>query len=154
MKRDMTTRLGFLGILGLLLFALSPALAAPGGKMKLQAQLIWGTNDDKSPDPNHKPVDAKVAKKLEGLPIKWKYYYSVNVKELTVAEGETTKVQMSKECELAVKNVDGTNVEVQLIGKGKPAGKVTKGLGKGKCLVAGGDAENFTAWFVFLKQVE
>ena len=121
--------------------------------MKLSAELIWGTNEESS-DPKLKPIDPKVAKKLAGLPIKWKHYYSVTVKELAVAEGKTTNVQMSDECELVVKNVDGTNVEVQLIGKGKPAGKVTKGLGKGKCLVAGGDATNSTAWFVFMRQVE
>ena len=150
----MTTRLTFLGILVAFLFALTSAPAGPASKMKLQAQLIWGTNDEKPSDPNLKPIDPEVAKKLEGLPIKWKYYYVVTVKEFSVDEGATKNVEMSKECTVAVKNIDGTNVEVQLIGKGKPAGKVTKGLGKGKCLVTGGNAENFTAWFVFLKQVE
>lgn len=154
MKHNFTTRLAFLGILVAIFFALTTAPAAAAEKMKLQAQLIWGTNDDKSPDPTHKPIDPKVAKKLENLPIKWKNYYVVNSKEFTVAEKETVKFQMSKECEIAVKNIDGANVELQLMGKGKPAGKVTKGLGKGKCLVTGGNAENFTAWFVFLKQVE
>ena len=154
MKQPPTTRLGFLRILVVCLCALAPALAAHAGEMKLEAQLIWGTNEDKSPDPKHKPIDPQVAKKLERLPIKWKHYYVVTVKQFTVAEGQTNKITMSKECDIAVKNVDGTNVELQLIGKGKPAGKVTKGLGKGKCLVTGGDAENFTAWFVFLKQVE
>lgn len=128
-------------------------VSLPGAKMKLSAELIWGTNEE-SKDPALKPVDEKIEKKLEGLPIKWKYYYSVTVKELAVAEGKTTKVEMSSECELMVKNLDGTNVEVQLIGKGKLAGKVIKGLGKGKCLVTGGDATNSTAWFVFLKQVD
>ena len=135
---------------------LGPWANALGGeaRMRLQAQLIWGTNDDPAQNSQLKPIEPNVAKKLESLPIKWKHYYVVNVKEFNVGEKDTTKVQMSKECELVVKNVDGTNVEVQLIGKGKPAGKVTKGLGKGKCLVTGGNAENFTAWFVFLKQVE
>jgi hypothetical protein len=122
--------------------------------MNLHAQLIWGTNDEKPADPGLKPIDPKIAKKLENLPIKWKYYYMVTAKDFSVPEGSTKKIEMSKECELVVKNIDGTNVEVQLVGKGKPAGKVTKGLGIGKCLVTGGDATNSTAWFVLLKQVE
>jgi len=154
MKRRPMTRLRFLNTLVTILFALVSATAASAGEMKIEAQLIWGTNEDKSPDPNHKPIDPKLAKRLDRLPIKWKHYYVVTVKEFSVAQGKTNKVTMSKECEIAVKNVDGTNVEVQLIGKGKPAGKVSQGLGKGKCLLTGGDAENLTAWFVLLKLVE
>jgi hypothetical protein len=154
MKRRTTTRLAFLAILMAFLCTPASALAGPASKMKLQAQLIWGTNDEKPADPDLKPIDPKIAKKLEGLAIKWKNYYLVNTKEFSVNEGSTKLIEMSKDCELMVKNIDGTNVEVQLVGKGKPAGKVTKGLGKGKCLVTGGDATNSTAWFVFLKQVE
>jgi hypothetical protein len=153
MKRHPLPRLLFLGVC--LAVFLAPFIApASEARMRLEAQLIWGTNDDPAQNSELKPIEPKIAKKLENLPIKWKHYYVVNVKEFDVRQKDTTKVQMSKECELVVKNVDGTNVEVQLIGKGKPAGKVTKGLGKGKCLVTGGNAENFTAWFVFLKQVE
>jgi len=154
MKRPLTTRMAFLATLMVFALTVTTAPADPASKMKLQAHLIWGTNDEKPADPNLKPIDPKVAKKLENLPIKWKYYYVVTQKEFSVTEGATAKIEMSKECELVVKNIDGTNVEVQLLGKGKPAGKVTKGLGKGKCLVTGGDATNSTAWFVFLKQVE
>ena len=39
--------------------------------MKLQVQLVWGTNDDHSPNPKHKPVEADVRKKLKELPLKW-----------------------------------------------------------------------------------
>lgn len=118
--------------------------AESGGKIKLQAQLIWGT-DEESTDPKLKPIDPKVAKKLEGMAVKWKHYYLVNEKEFTVAKGAKEKIEMSKECLLVVKNVDGTNVEVQTIGKMGSAGKVTKAMGKGKCLVTGGNATNKTA---------
>jgi len=148
------TRLRFLNTLVTILFALVSATAASAGEMKIEAQLIWGTNEDKSPDPNHKPIDPKLAKRLDRLPIKWKHYYVVTVKEFSVAQGKTNKVPMSKECEIAVKNVVGTIVEVKLFGKGKPPGKGSQGLGKGKCLLTGGDAENLTAWFVLLKLVE
>ena len=47
-----------------------------------------------------------------------------------------------------------SNVKFQLIGKGKLANTVTQALPKGQLFVTGGDAENSTAWFVVLKQVE
>ena len=163
MKHQTTKRLLLVTLASVPFAMLSPAavcddpaptvVSLPGAKMKLSAELIWGTNEE-SKDPALKPVDEKIAKRLEGMAVKWKYFYSVTVKELAVAEGKTVKVEMSNDCELAVKNLDGTNVEIQLIGKGKPAGKVTKGLGKGKCLITGGDATNSTAWFVFMKQVD
>ena len=154
MKRQQTAGFRLASLLCGFCLAAAATTPAPAGEMKMEAQLIWGTNDEVSPDPDHKPVDAKVARKLAGLPIKWKYYHLVTRKEFKVAEKATTTVTMSKDCEIKVKNVDGNSVELQLVGKGKPIGKITQTLGKGKCLVTGGNAANFTSWFVFLKQIE
>ena len=43
---------------------------AQAAAAKLEATLIWGTNDEKSPNPEHKKVDAAVAKKLKAMPFK------------------------------------------------------------------------------------
>ena len=53
-----TIRLGFAALV-------FPALlgAAVAADRKMEARLIWGTNDDKSPDPKHKPLDGELAKK-------------------------------------------------------------------------------------------
>src|SRR5271167_3478060 len=73
----------------------NPALAAraadaAGGNLKLEAQLIWGTNDPQSPDPKHTPVDPDILKKLTGLPLKWRYYFCVNRKTFDVPVGATS----------------------------------------------------------------
>ena len=127
------------------------SLGARAGDMKLEAQLIWGTNDDKSPDPKHKPVDADVKKRLSDLPLKWKNYFEVNRNEFTVPEGESRKVAMSKKCELEVKNLKKNKVEVSLVGKGE---KRTQPLPKGEILVLGGNAPDSTSWLVTLKRIE
>ena len=72
---------------------------------------------------------------------------------LMASAGEKKK-RMSKDCEIKVRNMGKSVVEVSLIGKGEPVGKVTQALPKGELLVTGGNAENFTAWFVVLKQVD
>jgi hypothetical protein len=124
------------------------------GELKLEAQLIWGANDEKSPDPTHKPVDAEVAKKLKSLPFKWKNYFEVKRQQFVVPQGKTIRVAMSKDCEISVRNLGNSVVELELLGKGQSAGKITQALPKGQLLVTGGNAANLTAWFVVLRQVE
>ena len=135
--------------------ALLLAVAVPAARaadLKLEAQLIWGTNDRKSPDPKHKPVEADVANKLKNLPFKWSSYFEVNRKQFAVTLTEAQRVRMSDECEIAVKQVGDGQVELILFGKGKHVGKINQRLPKGELLVMGGNAPNFTAWFVVLKQ--
>lgn len=135
---------------------LTVALAAPvrAGEMKLEAQLIWGTNDKKSPDPKHKAVDEKVAKKLKKLPFKWEHYYEVTRIRFTVPEDQTHKVDLSKECRIKVRYVGANTVELLLYGKNELVSKICQVLTKDELLVTGGNAANFTAWFVVLRQTD
>jgi hypothetical protein len=128
--------------------------SAVAADLKLEAQLIWGTADAKSPDPNHKPVDPEVAKKLKTLPFKWANYFEVNRRQFVVPESGVRKEIMSKDCEIRVKNLGRAMVELALVGRGAPVGKITQALPKKELLVTGGNAPNFTAWFVVLKQAE
>lgn len=136
------------------LFCAMAATSARAGEMKLEAQLIWGTNDEQAPSSDLKPVDEKVAKRLSNSPYKWKHYYVVSRKEFKIADKATTTLNMSKDLDVKVKNTGGDTVEVELVGKGKPVGKITQALGKGKCMVTGGNATNYTSWLVFMKQIE
>lgn len=124
------------------------------GEVKLEAQLIWGTNDEKSPNPKHKSVEPNVAKKLKKLPFKWQHYFEVNRKPFAVEQGETKKVVLSKDCEIKVRNVGNNMLELQIFGKGECVGKISQALPKDELLVTGGNAANFTAWFVVLRQTE
>ena len=128
------------------------APCARAADLKLDVQLVWGTNDPQSPDPSHKPVGAATQKKLKSLPFKWANYFEVNRQHVVVPHASAKKVAMSKECEIHVKNLGNDNVEVVIFGKGERVGCIKQALPKGELLVAGGNAPNFTAWFVVLKQ--
>ena len=130
--------------------ALCPARASAETTNKYQATLIWGSDDDKTPE-NYKPVSPEVAKKLKNF--KWKNYFVVAKKDIEVVKDQT-KVKMSKDCEITLKQLDNGQVEVTLIGKGKTVGTIKQQLHKGGCLVTGGDASNSTGWFIIIKQVE
>lgn len=140
--------LGF--VMAAFIFAVLPARAV-AGEVKFEGILVWGTNDDTSPDPNHKPVSEAMAKRLKNF--KWTHYFEVARNDIKVGK-EEKKVQMSKDCVVVIKALDDEQFEVSLIGKGKVVGKITKKIQKDGCLVTGGDASNSTGWFVVIKRVE
>lgn len=148
-----TTTLRGIG-LGLLLTVLSLGATASvaATEVKLEAILIWGTNEATSPDPSHKPVSEAMAKKLACF--KYSHYYEVNRKQFTLSASGTGKTRLSKDCEVSVKKLEKSEFEVTLIGKGQPAATIKKELKKGSSLVTGGNAANSTAWFVVVRQVD
>jgi len=137
--------------LGFLLLLLATSVEA--GELKLEAQLIWGTDDEKSPDPKHKAVDPKLAKKLQKA-FKWRNYFEVNRVKFTLAEDQTQKIELSKECKIKVRNLGKSTVEIYFFGKGELVSKISQSLTKDECLITGGNAANLTAWLVMLHQVD
>ena len=125
-----------------------------GSDMKLEVQLVWGTNDSQSPDPRHKSVDADVQKKLKELPLKWTHYFQVSSHSFDLAVDATKKEPLSEKCSIEVKNLGHSTVEVSLYGKGEQVVKRTQALPKGEILIMGGNAPNSTAWLVVLKRLE
>ena len=123
--------------------------------MKLQAFLVWGTDDAKPPEGKiYKAVAPDIMRKLKDLPLKWTNWFEVNSKEFTVVLGAVKEVAMSEKCQLNVNKISVTEVEVALIGKGKEVVKRKQSLPKGEMLVLGGNAPNSTAWLVVLKRIE
>ena len=145
----MNTRLRFLLCLGLL-FAWVGLLPAVAGDMKLEIQLIWGTNDEKSPDPSHKAVDPAVAKKLAIF--KWKKYYLVRRQEITLPSRSAKKIALSKQCEIEIKELEGPRIEVNVFGQGKHVLKKTENISKDNMLTIAGDDKNDCAWFILIKE--
>jgi len=130
-------------------------VVARAGDLKLEAQLVWGTNDEKSPDPKLKPVEAEVRKKLADLPLKWSNYFEINRQRFNVPQGATRKTALSEKCAVEVKSLEGKKVEVVWFGKkGEVVGKQTQPLAQGEMLVLGGNAPNATSWLLILKRLE
>jgi hypothetical protein len=143
-----TVRLGFAALL--CAAALGTAAAA---ERKMEARLIWGTNEEKSPNPNHKPLDGELAKKLRDMPLKWKNYFEVNKQVFVINDQHYTNVVMSKKCSIEVKDKGANNVTVKLYGEGKQVNRVDKPLPKGEVLTIGGDAKDNNAWLITVRPV-
>jgi hypothetical protein len=130
-------------------------LRAQAADMKLQAFLLWGTDDTKPPEGKaYKPVEPDIMRTLKDLPLKWTNWFEVNRKDFAVPLGSSKEVPMSEKCQVDVKNINGHEVEVSLIGKGKEVVKRKQALPKGEMLVLGGNAPNSTAWLVVLKRID
>jgi hypothetical protein len=126
---------------------------ASAADLKFQVQLVWATDDLKPPaGKDYRPVDPRLRTQLRAL--KWKNYFEVKRIDFNMVPGSTKKVAISEKCELDVRDLSGSNVEVVLFGKGKEVARVKQALPKGEILVPAGDAPNETAWLAVLKRVE
>lgn len=151
-RRQFISRFGLLVGPAAFLAGACPVAAALG-ELKLDARLIWGSDDDKSPNPKHKKLDTELTKKLRKI-FKWKNYFSCEEKVVTIPINQSTRIQMSERCTIEVKNLGNSRVEVYLFGEGKFINRTSHTLPKGDWLTLAGDDKNETAWFIVLKQVE
>jgi hypothetical protein len=126
-----------------------------GREMKFEVQLIWATNDKKSPNPKHKPVEPEIRKKLEELPLKWDNYFEVNRKYFKLEKDGKAKESLSEKCSISVKDIEGGQVEVTLFDKrGEAVFKRKQPLPEGEILLVSGNAPDKTAWFVAVKRIK
>ncbi len=133
--------------LGILLLCLSTAVGESRAEdFRLQAQLIWGTNDEHSPNPDFKAVDARLRKKLQMF--KWQNYFEVNRHEIVAPAKKAKRIQMSTKCVVEVTNLGDSTVEMKLIGEGKQVTRQRHKFAPGESFVLASDDKNDTAWFV------
>jgi hypothetical protein len=125
---------------------------AHAGDMKLEIQLVWGTND--AGTKKHQPVEDEVLRKLRELPLKWTNYFLVNSLQLTLPESQTKKEALSDKCSIELTNLGHSQVQISLYGKGEHVVKRTQQLVKGEIVVLGGNAPNSTAWLIVIKRLE
>jgi len=150
-QRLCSSRGGRLLLASLVLFGTTPQVFA--AELKLEAKLIWATNDEKSPDPDHKAVDAATAEKLRKV-FKWKNYFVVNRVVKVVPSRGVNRFELSKQCTVEIRELEGPRVEVKLIGQGKEVHKTTKSLTKGESFTYAGDDKNESAWFVIITELD
>jgi hypothetical protein len=144
----------------LLLFLASATFATDTNKPapkaaehKLQATLIWGTDEDKPENPEHElnEVDGGLQEKFRKI-FKWKNYFRVGEqKAFSIRAGETKQLKLSHKCDLKIHQSDHEGVDVELIGEGKPLFVKHQSMPLKDMLILAGDDKNATAWFIVLK---
>lgn len=137
----------------LLVTTVAGGVARAGDSLPVELQLIWATNEPKSPDPKHKPVEPDVSRMLTNNPFRWKYYFEVHRRvEDVPSDHSLEKVVMSKHCSLDIKylgNHSGQErVQVKLYGDGTLVSTHRETLP----LMLAGNSQNDTAWFVLIRK--
>jgi hypothetical protein len=133
-------------IFGLLLTLMS----ARAADLKLEAKLIWGSNDPTNKVQHPMVKDPKLSSHLHRI-FKWNNYYEINTKSVSIPQTKTTDLQMSEKCKLEVKNLGANRIDVSCIGKGKPVSRGTHSLSPGQWFVLGGNDKNNSAWFIVMR---
>ena len=116
---------------------------------RVQAVLVWGTNESKPAGKNLKELDIKLREKLANI-FKWHNYFEVNRQTVGVLASKPQIVKLSDECSVEVRTLPENQAEVKLIGRGKTLVTRRHSLAKPDALVLAGDDKNNTAWFVVL----
>lgn len=129
------------------------AFSVQASELKLEAKLIWGTNDEKNTKKDQPPVDDVTAAKLRKV-FKWKHYFLVNKQTKVVPSRGSNKFKLSEDCTVEITELEGPRVEFQVIGKGVPVHKTIKELGRGEDFVYSGNDKNETAWFVMITDLD
>ena len=125
------------------------ALASEPSETRVQAVLVWGTNESQPSGKNIKELDAKLRERLANI-FKWRNYFEVSRKTAGVTPSKPQLVKLSDDCSVDIKLLPDNQAEVKLIGKGKTIVTRRHSLAKPDALVLAGDDKNNTAWFVVL----
>jgi len=155
MIKQSTLHFPFLFSLGLFLTTMGVGLTETrAGDLKLRAQLIWATDEEKPKDKKLKEVESKLADKLRRF-YKWKNYFEVSSQNVILPPNAPQKLAMSRKCELELKRVDEATIELKLVGEGKHVKTVrqrVKPLLEGEYSIFGGDDKDKDgdAWFVVI----
>ncbi len=126
---------------------LAGQFAAQAGDLKLEATLVWGTTT--GTNVNHKPLDAKRSQDL-GKIFKWQHYYTITNRVATISANGTNAIQMGAKCQLKVKNLGASRVEVVWMGNGK---QISTGVHTLPVTLAGND-KNDSAYFMMLRAAD
>jgi len=126
---------------------------AVASDIKVEAVLVWGTNGEKPKDANLKVADKATTEKL-GKVFKWKNYFEVSRKSASIPSRSSSKIAVSKDCEVEITELEGAKVAYRLIGKGNPVNKTVAALSKGESFVIAGEDKNETAWFIVITETE
>lgn len=141
-------------LLSLALVVLFTAIGAHAEEIKLEAKLIWASNEAKSPKPEHKPVDEATAEKLRKIRPQWNYFFVETNVVKTIPSRGSNRFVLSKTCTLEITELEGPRVEVKLVGNGKPVHKAIKEISKGSMFVYTGDDKHESAWMVIVTQLD
>ena len=130
--------------------ALLAALATEEPPTTFWVQLVRGSDEDKPPKADAKPIGPKLSQRLRPV-FRWKKYWQMNRAEVKVAPGKTAKVRLSDAHEVEIDlKTQGKRI-IRFYGDGKLVSALTHPVGE-SLDIQGGDSKTDSAWFIVVRR--
>jgi len=130
------------------LFIVSGVASGKADSIEISARLVVGTSEEKK---GAKKVSDPIRKRLSKV-FKWKNYYELSVKKLSIPDGKTKTNKLSKKAYIKVSNRKNGKVSVSLFSKAKILIQKSQTLRVGSYMVLAGDSKGDSAWFIVISK--
>jgi len=130
-------------------------LADGPADLHMRVQLVWGTDGAPPEGAKYKPLELQIKNRLARV-FKWKNYFLIHEQKFVLgAQDDEKRLKLSAKCEIELKRLDSSTLQIKLFGEGKWTKTVrqsVKALERGELAVlAGDDKDNYAdAWFVVI----
>ena len=113
-------------------------------------QLIRGTDQERQPEANWKPVGPKLANRLSPV-FRWKHYWEVNCQPVSVETGKVSRCRLNDVREIEIELSSPSEIEFRLYSKGKLMEK-SRHLAHTRMGIMGGERTKNESWFVVVRR--
>ena len=131
-------------------FAALATLAAEDLNTTFYVQLVRGSDEDKPPKADAKPIGPKLSQKLQPV-FRWKQYWQMNRVEVKVAPGKTAKVRLSDTHEVEIDLKTQGKRTVRFYREGKLVSASTQPVGE-SFNIQGENSKAESAWFIVVRR--
>jgi hypothetical protein len=125
------------------------AVGADKTEFKFDLQLIRGTDGDQPPVANAKLAGPELSRRLQMF--KWKNYWEINHRAVTVGAGGKARQRMTAEREVEIALDAPHEMTVSIYTNGKLTRRRTQSLDT-PYYIAGGDKDDTQSWFIVLRR--
>jgi hypothetical protein len=113
-------------------------------------QLIRGTDQDQSPNPNSKRIQPHLSGTFHSV-FKWKSYWEISSRHVELQAGRATRVRLNPEREVEIDLTDPSRRAVTAILNGKKVQRIVSPRSEERTLI-GGDRDGNSAWFIVVSR--
>ena len=132
----------------ILLFADSGIASDKADSINIKACLVVGASKEKK---GAKKVSEPIRKRLSKV-FKWRNYYQLSVKQLSIPDDKTKTTKLSKKASIKVSNRKNGKVSVSLFSGSKMLIQKSQTLRTGSYMVLAGDSKGDSAWFIVISK--
>ena len=113
-------------------------------------QLIRGTDQERRPEPDWRPIGPKVGHRLSPI-FRWKNYWEVNCQRISVESGKISRSRLSGDRQVEIELVNPSEVEIRVYLKGKLM-ETSRQLTRTRMIIMGGERSKDESWFVVVRR--